>query len=88
MSLGKLTEGEKQELKKLQETCPLKVDKYLYGDTVLVVELPYLMLGIDMEGYNQAEGYGGILKHSLIKAAAELIESAERIIDCCFIQKT
>ncbi|MDR1031710.1 MAG: hypothetical protein LBL30_01125 [Holosporales bacterium] len=76
MSLRKPTADEKQELKELKEKYPLKVERYLDIDTVLVLELPYLMLGIDMEGYNQEAGYGGSAKHSLIKEADEIIESA------------
>ncbi|MDR1032098.1 MAG: hypothetical protein LBL30_03210 [Holosporales bacterium] len=76
MSLRKLTAEEKKELKELQEKYPLKVERYLDIDTVLVLELPYLMLGIDMKGYNPAGGYGGIVEHSLIKEADEIIDSA------------
>jgi hypothetical protein len=76
MSLRKLTAKEKQELKRLQKKYPFKVERCLDVDTVLVLELPYIMFGIDMEGYNKKAGYGGAFKHFLIQEAEKIINDA------------
>jgi hypothetical protein len=78
MSLRKPTAGENEALKGLQEKCPLKVERYLDVDTVLVLELPCIMLGIDREECKKKENYdfNGVLEDSLIEEAEKIINDA------------